>query len=273
MSEDIKSGSGPIPPRLTIVKPGQSDDSAATAPEAVTFVPPSNPVANPATGLPPNKKKTARIPLDQVSTEPGVTVSSAGMVSKTIRLSPAMTGMGSVVPMPSVGKVLSGMNVSDDTKRKTSRISLEAVLPQLEAAAAGGDTGPKTIRIKRPTMAAPGSSPPLPALETGAVAPTEPSPKSQTTRVDIPPEATAEGQQTQKKTIKIRRAEGVGPEVKAGPRLVSISRNETETAAASVQVVAPHWSFVLMATAAVVTMCVMLYVLMAQAYPSLGWTL
>jgi len=281
MSEDIKAGADSIPPRLTIKNQGQ---------EAMPIPPAVSPVTPTATSeaneearqdaLPLNKKKTARIGLDQLTAEPGAaaTVAGAGIASKTIRLAPALSGQVIASPLPSVGKALTGMLVSDDTKRKTSRISLDSVLPQLEATAAGGDATPKTIRIKRPTIAPPVGTRPPATVEAPPAVVTAPDAgaKSRTSRVDMPEESPPqEGQQTQKKTIKIRRAEGGGgAEVHAGPRTISISRNESEVAVAgSEQVAVPHWSFVLIATAAVVTMCVMLYVLMAQAFPSLGWSL
>ena len=275
MNDDMTSGTDPIPPRLTIRNQGQNDAAAVNPPVEASLKTPSSPASS-QDALTFNKKKTARISLDQVTAEPGAstTVAGAGIASKTIRLAPALTGQVSVAPLPPVGKALTGMLVSDDTKRKTSRISLDSVLPQLEATAAGGDTTPKTIRIKRPTISAPAGVRPTPVEEAPvAVAPDSGS-KSRTSRVDIPDEVIAqEGQQTQKKTIKIRRAEGGGADIKMAPRSVSISRSEADApVATSEQVAQPHWSFVLVASAAVVTMCVMLYVLMAQAYPSLGWS-
>jgi len=278
MSDDIESGNGPIPPRMTIKNQGQSDVAATGSPEAVTFKPASNTGINTDPNQVPLslKKKTARIALDQATAETGAAavVAGGGLASKTIRLAPAMTGQVSAAPFPSVGKALTGMLVSDDAKRKTSRISLDAVLPQLETASAGGETTPKTIRIKRPTLSVPASVPPPQVKEPAGVLAVETNDKSRTSRVDIPQEAVVtEEQQTQKKTIKIRRSDGGGSEVTEAHRAVSILRNEVEAAVPkAVQVAAPHWSFVLVAAAAVITMCVMLYVLMAQAYPALGWS-
>lgn len=278
MSEEVTSSTGPIPPRLTIKQPAQNEGGAGSTPEAPASPPPSNPVLNQVPSAEMNgtlntKKRTARISLDQVTAEPGAaaTVSGGGLASKTIRLAPAVSAQA---PLASVAKAMTGVFVADDGKRKTSRISLDSVLPQLDAASSGADGGPKTIKIKRPTIStAPATLASIPSHEpTGSVA-AEPSSKSQTARVDIPPEAMAsEGQQTQKKTIKIRRAEGGSSEGGGAPRSISISRSAPEAVAPeAMQVAAPHWSFVLVASAAVVTMCVMLYVLLAQAYPSLGW--
>lgn len=263
MSEDNKIGSGTIPPRVTIKAPGAAEGPA----------PAKIPDGNPAL-----KKKTARIALDQVTADEGApaTLSNAGLATKTIRLAPAVTSPLAVSPLPSIGKALTGIFVTEDLKRKTSRISLDAVLPQLEAAgAAGGDSGPKTIRIKRPAIATPSALPAITEAPGDVVAVPEADLKSQTARVDIPPESAAiEGQQTQKKTIKIRRSDGGGAEVKAAPRSISISRNEAQAAVPTqTQVTQPHWAFVLAAVAAVIVMCVMLYALMAQAVPTLGWSL
>ncbi len=285
MSDDIKTVTGTIPPRLTIVKLGQNDEAPKSASEVVPLVPPVAAVSSleikPVTGVPLSKKKTARIALDQVTAEPGAIAAGAGVgiASKTIRLGPAMSGQVSIAPLPAVGKALTGVLVSEDTKRKTSRISLDSVLPQLDAASSGGETTPKTIRIKRPSIAPPGGVTPLQAKEPVVVVPAVEGVKTRTAPIDLPPEEVVqEGQQTQKKTIKIRRADGGGAEVKAAPREVSISRVEQDVGGVASAPVpgpraAPHWSFVLVAAAAVITMCVMLYVLMAQAYPSLGISL
>jgi hypothetical protein len=285
MSDDNKTVTGVIPPRLTIVKLGQNDEAPKPAGAVVPLVPPvpaaSSPEQNSGDGIPANKKKTARISLDQVSAEPGaaVAVPGVGLASKTIRLGPAMSGQVSIAPLPAVGKALTGVLIPEETKRKTSRISLDSVLPQLETAPAGGDTTPKTIRIKRPTIAPPAASnvtPPQP-IEPVVLAPTVEGVKTRTAPIEAPQEEVVpEGQQTQKKTLKIRRADGGAPEIKAAPREVGIARNEPEvgvTPSVPVASAAPHWSFVLVAAAAVIAMCVMLYVLVAQAYPSLGISL
>jgi hypothetical protein len=282
MSEDVTSGTGPIPPRLSIKLPGQNEGGAASTPAAPAESPTSGPGPNQVPGAemsatPNPKKRTSRISLDQVTAEPGAaaTVSAGGIASKTIRLAPATSGQVSAAPLASVGKAMTGIFVADDVKRKTSRISLESVLPHLEAASSGADGGPKTIKIKRPTISV---APAMTQMQSNepvvAVEAPELNSKSQTARVDIPPEAmVAEGQQTQKKTIKFRRAEGAGTEVGRDPKAAGFSGTQATGARMEpAQVAVPHWSFVLVASAAVVTMCVMLYVLMAQAYPSLGWS-
>lgn len=272
MSEDTTPEQSSIPPRVTIKIPSQSGEVGATP-------------AAPA--LPGAKKKTSRISLDQVTAEPGAAsaspVSGIGVTSKSIRILPSTAGQGTIAPLPPVGKALSGM-MGDEAKRQTSRIPLAAVLPD---SAKVGDAIPKTIKVKRPvltptpkvgglpveTPAEAQAAPPPVTEEPPVAAAVEPSAKSQTARVDIIPEA-AESQPTQKKTIKIRRADGGGADLKPSVRSVSIARTEGApegVRSAGPEVPPPHGVFVALAAAAVLVLCFMVYVLAAQAFPSLGW--
>ena len=271
MSEDIRPESGGIPPRVTIKVPGQSGEVSAAAAGS--------------------KKKTARIGLDQTTADTaalsGAHVENMGVASKTIRLAPAMTGQLSVSPLPSIGKALSGTFAYDDVKRQTSRIPLEAVLPAIANAssqpgsAAAASAIPKTIKVKRPSIslspsmnAARVEEAPPPAVEP----PVSMASKNQTSRVDVTPEMIPEPQQTQKKTIKIRRADGESRSVE--PRNVAIARSGEAAAADSSassmaavgQVAQPHGAFIGIAAAAFLVLCFMIYVLAAQAYPHLGWS-
>lgn len=259
MSDANKSESGAIPPRATIKLPGQSGEMAVPA-EAGAGI----------------KKKTARISLEQASAEPGAVaatpVPGVGVASKTIRLAPAVSGQLPVMP-PSLGKALSGSLASEEVKRQTSRIPLEAVLSS--GATSAASSIPKTIKVKRPTIT------PAAVEQTQAISPVAeavpaaPMAKNQTARVEITPDMIPEPQQTQKKTIKIRRADGGAAEIKAAPRSVAIARAEEAlaeaTAAAAGQVAKPHVAFVGMAAAALLVLCFLVYVLAAQAYPNLGW--
>jgi len=268
MSEDIKPEAGAIPPRLNIKVPGQTGDVE------------SGLHAAPATdsSLPGNKKKTSRISLDQVTAEPGAapaaSVSGIGMASKTIRLAPAMTGQVSINPLPSVGKALSGVVIPDDGKRQTSRIPLDTVMSgKTDPGSSGGDATPKTIKVKRPILSV---SPKMTPMQEELPQPSASNEKSKTARVDIVPEALAEPQQTQKKTIKIRRADGGG---EAKPMMRSAGGAQSGGAPAAVPggmpessgVPAPHWMFLVTATAALLVLGYMVYVQSAQAFPNLGW--
>ena len=272
MSEDIRPESGGIPPRVTIKVPGQSGEVSAAAAGS--------------------KKKTARIGLDQTTADTaalsGAHVENMGVASKTIRLAPAMTGQLSVSPLPSIGKALSGTFAYDDVKRQTSRIPLEAVLPAIASAsaqpgsAAAASALPKTIKVKRPSISLSPNMNAVKAEETPPSPAVEPTvstaSKNQTSRVEVTPEMVPEPQQTQKKTIKIRRADGESRSVE--PRNVAIARSgdavaagESSASSAGVgQVSQPHGAFIGIAAAAFLVLCFMIYVLAAQAYPNLGWS-
>ena len=260
MSDDIKSEEGGIPPRVTIKLPGQTGDVA------------------PAVG---SKKKTTRISLDQVSAEPGAVqgayVEGVGVASKTIRLTPVVSGQMAVSPLPSIGRALTGNFTADDGKRQTSRIPLESVFPGAAQSGIAGAASsiPKTIKVKRPMISISPRINVAPEVEPSQVS-AEPtagaSPKSQTARVETTPDMVQDPQPTQKKTIKIRRADGDAKPVE--PRGVSIARSgEAPAVAAQGQVARPHGAFVGIAAAALMVLGFMIYVLAAQAYPNLGWSI
>lgn len=269
MSDDNRPEAGAIPPRVTIKVPGQSGDISGSGD---------------ATG----KKKTARLSLDQVTADPGAVsgahVEGMGGVSKTIRLSPAQTGQSTVTSLPSAGKALAGTFAYDEAKRQTSRIPLEAVMPGASGGASlpgipgVASTMPKTIKVKRPSLSLSSEISAIKA-EPPAAIPVEPAVagKNQTARVDVVPEAVTEGvpdsQPTQKKTIKIRRADAAESKPGEG-RSLSIARAEGAGAATpSVEQVAkPHGAYVGLAAVALLVLCFMIYLLAAQAYPSLGWS-
>lgn len=262
MSETTNPDSAAIPPRATIKVPGQSGEVApATEPSLVS------------------KKKTARLSLDSVSAEPGAVatpVAGPGVASKTIRLAPAMTTQISSSAIPALGKALTGSFLMDEVKHKTSRIPLESVLPGAApvASSGGADSIPKTIKVKRPTITASPVN-----LKPEEAAPVTQPGKNQTARVEITPDMVADTQQTQKKTIKIRRPEGVGGEAKAPSegRAISIARAAAPEGGVAVaardQVAKPHVAFVGIAAAALLVLCFMIYVLAAQVYPDLGLSL
>jgi len=267
MSDDMNPENSAIPPRVTIKVPGQSGDVS----EAQT-----------AATLPGNKKKTARISLDQTTAEPGATqaapVGGVGYASKTIRLAPAMTGQVAIAPFPTAGKVSSGAVISNEAKQATSRIPLEAILSQTtQTTPTGMESAPKTIKVKRPTISIAPKVTGMTGGEPVAAAPVPmPASKSQTARVDIAPEGVAEPQPTQKKTIKIRRAEGASGEAGGARRMVNVARAEAaigNEAAASGGVPAPHWIFPVTAAVAMLVLCFLIYILSAQTFPNLGWSI
>lgn len=260
------NGDNAIPPKLSFkpAEPGVPEAEEGKKHTARVDLPQAAP--EPAAIL---KKKTSRIPLEQAGAEPGAPtgdpVPGVG-ASKTIRLAPvAAVPTITIAPSP---KAVSAATLSEDIKRQTSRIPLdEATATKVESQ----PSAPKTIRIKRPSglQSAP-ILPPTPQEEE-ALAP-ETAGKSVTSRIDLPEEAgSGEGQATQRKTIKIRRAEG--GTVRPAPRSLAVARVEAQAAARVEQeVAAPHAIFPMLAAAALVLLCVMVYVLLLQAFPDLNWS-
>jgi hypothetical protein len=222
MAEENNQGeSGPLPPKLDLRKSG------------ILKLPPQ----------PTSKKETSRIPLDaarsRVDTpEPGAAKPAGLTPVSTVRISkPGETAQIPHTPMP--------VETSSAEKRKTSRISLEAVLGE---AGAEERAGPPTIRLKRPGEP---SGPTAKTVKGAAAAGKEDS--SQTP--------------TQRKTVVIRRGAGG-----AGPRRLSVARAaatgetageaEAELFAAEPQ---PHWIFGVLSIAAMLTIGVLIYVFCAEA--------
>ena len=266
MSDESKQANGGIPPKLDLRKP-------AAAPGGEPAPAAGGPGESPAAG----KKKTTRIPLTPIEGETAAAAPTAAL-PKTIRLAAPPVGARPLTIPAGIptGKPIAPSEAADKPKSQTSRIPLEAALAaDQQAAAPAAPTGaPKTIRIKRPGQpsaaktAAPAAAPQS-AQATVAAVPE----KSKTSRVDVAaavaaPETT--GQPTQRKTIKIRRAE-VG--VTAVPRSVAVARLEAEAAERHLEdISALGIGYSIVAAAAALVVCVLIYILMVQAFPTLNWT-
>ena len=165
---------------MRLVVPEEKDDAS----EAKTLVkkPAVKTAVKPmAPGDP--KRETSKIPLDAAKPAPG----AAG--PKTIRISPAKNA--AVAQMAAADA-----EGSDDDKRKTSRISLEAALaPDGDGAAAGA---PKTIKIKKPSDSSTIKAAKGPSIKAAI------DDLSKTARLDDVTDDDA-GPVTRKKTIKVKR--------------------------------------------------------------------
>ncbi len=123
---------------------------------------------------------------------------------------------------------------TQEAKRRTTSIDLSEALAEKKTAVSTTDTRgmPKTIRIKRPTTATPSKE-----AEEPLAAPSAPdvvaSRKSETARIDLPPEAMTEQPPTRRKTIRIKRPESAG-----GTKPLTIARMP-ETAAVPPGLVEP----------------------------------
>jgi hypothetical protein len=261
-----------MPPKLDLNQALAGQNQAAGAPKkATTRIDMSS-----AAMIPEEKSKTTRINLGSFGAE------SSG-VPKTIKIqrpSEAATiklnrspSTGPAAPAPAAPATPSQV-AQGQLKRQTSRISLQeafsaqaegqAPAPQPAAAEPPQPAGPKTIRIKRPGDAA------TPAVEPAAVpAPAEiaaPAPAA-------PMEA---GPPTQRKTIKLKRP-GAGPDGDSIHHNVVLPKAAADFAAsqaAGPQVDAdePGAAFGVLSLVATLVCAVLIYMLCAQALPSLGLT-
>lgn len=268
-----RNGSANIPPKLVIKPqgaPGAASPAQGVPPATVRMRPP----APAATSLESQKKTTARIPLSEAV--PGGPVAAGGV--RTIRLKPAtpppptvaapLSRAGSITPPPT--PPAAAAETAD--KRKTSRISLEAVLAnEAEPGAAGEDRAPKTIRLKKPSEIATvkvGQSAPLPPVkgDTTTIAEEKVEPKNRTQPI-TPPAETDESTATRRKTIRVKRP-AIGGRVELGEEggerpATDIARLEEQSAPTEDR---PNAFFILSAVAAMLVAMVLIYVLTAQAF-------
>lgn len=164
-----------IPPKLDLRKSGLVKDQPQPAPG----------IPSASAGLT-SKRETSRIPIEAITAPAGPEAAGA---PKTIRIKPATPAGAARIGAPDVAAAAAPAPEAADKstvdKRTTSRISLEAVLGGA-GAAAGADSGPRTIRLKRP-----GEAPALkasPAEGEGA-----PPTVRKTVRVKRTPVSTAAG--------------------------------------------------------------------------------
>ena len=280
MSDELKPANGAVPPKLTLRK----GETAAIPPQTVIGAPAvpkseTSRVDLSTTQTPESaqtiKKSTTRIPLEAsgAGTAELPTLGGQNISSKTIRLTPlSATRPLTIPPAPRPAP-----SAADAAKRQTSRIPLEAALAEERAAASGATApgSPKTIRIKRPTQTPatlpttlPAAAPEAPTAQT-----IQQTQKSKTSRVDAADvQAESGAQATQRKTIKIRRADGAVS--KPAPRSVAVARLEAEAAERHAEnQVHVHVAFPIMAAVALFVLGLLVIVLAAQAFPNLGWKL
>jgi len=200
------------------------------------------------------KRETSRIPLESATGLPG-----APMGAKTIRIQPAAGTTTPGGPAPTSEDEPQDAQ-PPDPKRQTSRISLESALGANEN---DKSTGPKTIRLKRPSEA--------PTVRVKQ-APTEAADGGELRKTAPIESAADEGPATQKKTIKVKR-----PSQRHTMKSVSVKRGTGSEAEGTAtmphsppssrrkQVVdSAHWTFITASIAAMILCFVLIYVLCAQ---------
>lgn len=167
-----------------------------------------------------------------------------------------------------------------EAKKTTARIELGDAIgigkPAPEPVAPGARQIPRTVRIKQPEMPPTISlkKPPAP-MPVGAATPPSEVRKSETARIELPPETIVEQPVTRRKTIRIKRPGAEGDEVPStrGPMLVSREASETVVPQAPILVTEtpeeadePGVLFALCAIAALLMFSVLVYVLLAQTF-------
>ncbi len=298
-------------PRL-VIKPSTVAKTAVRPIPAGAAAPAGETVAAAVLPGTPKKKETSRIPLDAATAAPGEGKGKVAEVPRTIRIRPAGRPAPAGVPVPaaavpapaavptasaeapSPAKVMHETARLDD-KRKTSRISLDAVYapdttkqPAVGAAAAATpsapsveDGRPKTIRLKRPGDAATiklGHAPSAASMTAH-----EPGPPSEaktvlskTSRIDLPGEEEGEegDSPTRRKTIKVKRPDGSVaapmPQSSGGLQIRRTAAAAEESAPELFEPIIvedkPNVFFHILAIASILVVCVTAYMFMAQAF-------
>ena len=207
---------------------------------------------------PASKKDTARIPLE--AAKPRMEKPVVGPGDSNVRAAvqpPAAkaTRLGETAVVTVASPMASVAAAAE--KRKTSRISLEAVLGDSAGEAEGG--GPKTIKLKRPGESVTAKAG-APTTEDGAVG---------------GPAAATGGSPTQKKTVIVRRQAD-----SAAGRKLTFARPQGQggeaasTGPGSILEMTPvaqvHWLFPALAVLAMVCSLTLVYMLSTQALESGG---
>lgn len=171
-----------------------------------------------------------------------------------------------------LNEVLQGDD-SDIFKRRTALLDATKFPPGTVTSSAAQMSGPRTIRIKQSD--APSTSilkKPAPPAATEIDEPISPEmagKKSETARIDLPPEAVGAQPPTRRKTIRIKRPEGGGV---GGPsKALVVSRSEEPSFAPTVERTeeeGPGAAFSVIALVATLVSIVLIYVLLAQTVSS-----
>ncbi|MCK5529174.1 MAG: hypothetical protein KAI74_05785 [Kiritimatiellae bacterium] len=211
----------PVPPKAAPVPP----KAAALPPKVEPVTLKAKPVtlkAKPATlkAKPISKSETSKIPLDVAS---GITIVDDAPHTKTIKIkpvaSPATIKIGAATAPEVAPPAAVSQEALNSAKSKTSKISLDSVLPD---GAASLDSGPKTIRLKRPSVI---SKPAVTAAPKAAAVDAKED-LSKTSRLDV---AAAEATPTRRKTIRVKR-----PTTSAAAPALNVARPAAPASAAAV---------------------------------------
>ena len=263
-SEQTNKPINPVPPTIRL-SPATGKPSPAIAPKIRPQPPPTalTPAPVSATNA---KKETARVNLPPIAerrpdtvtmppinlTAPEASTPDQDATQRSIRIKRPGTA---VLRPPTI-----------DTKKETSRVDIQEALASSEA-----PQQPKTIRLKRPgTTVIEKAQQPRPDATTAFRI--EEAKKSETSRIELPSEASVE-MPRRRKTVQIKRS-GSGPST----RVISTGNTDSYTAPSEETFITLKADdettlvFSLVSLAAAIVTCVLLYVLAAQTViPSLPW--
>ena len=278
MADNTEQKGGLIPPKLNLRKPGvQPVTPAGTAsnplrPQTIKLKPakavalPKPSMISTAKAAPipapiirsAEKKETSRIPLGAAtaSSVPGAIIPSEA--PKTIRITPKPAGSPSTIkiqPKSAIQGVPVGKSV--DKKKETSRIPLDAALGTGAAEA----TGPKTIRLKRPSAGPQlktATKRPKIGEKTGLGATTR---MEDTAQIEVQEPATP----TRRKTIRVKRPGQA--QRKMAPKAVATAPKAVSNEQQEVTVVEdqPNWFFPVCAVLSIFVVIATIYVFASQA--------
>lgn len=222
---------------------------------------------------PTGKRETSKIPLAMAAPAPGL-AAGADKGTKTIKIKPAVMPAGTVgaIPAKKTPAAAEEPSAPGETKKKTSRIPLEAAL-SADVGAKEKAGAPKTIRLKRPGGKATVKATPADAAKKPDQAQPDRGTLSKTSRLDESVADTDAATPTRRKTIRVKR-----PTQVQSVKGISVARSEgapeEPAKPAGLQPPVPleaevetvGWFYGLCGIAATIVACVVIYVILAQVF-------
>jgi hypothetical protein len=249
----------------------------------------TGPIPPAAGGKPGDIDRTTRIRIEEEPAEADRSTARISLGTETGRIpgetGPVATGETARISLGTetgripgeTGPVAVGAAAVED-RSSTARISLPEVAPE---AAPAKPAPPRTVRLQRPAAAPKTVVLPRPESEPATPRtvvmkkPEEAEPKGATSKISVPEGVLQQAPATQRKTIRIKRAEGpttsrtiaiARPVRPTGITVPESQEAEIEKIMAETGGDEPGPAYAILALAATLVLCVLLYVLLAQTY-------
>lgn len=260
MVDEKVSNEGSLPPKVDL----KNTDALKAGSGATLSAKPITLKAKPV-----SKSETAKIPLAS-----GITIVDDAPHTKTIKIKPVSLSESIRIDVaPGVKASIPTSPAVKIAKSQTSKIPLDAVL---SADSPVNNSGPKTIRLKRPSATSTPTAVPTPAPAVAKIAKDVKSDISKTSRLDIEDAGIdSSATPTRRKTIRVKRpsAGGAAPSLNiARSEPVSSSGGALPTAGAPLPPVPLEEEVEekcavsgIASIAALFIVCTLIYVLLAQA--------